>query len=731
MHRSPGRSRQARLSVWLGMVALMAVFWLAQGATSTWDSEGKNNNWSTAANWVGDVAPVSGTNLTVSFGSGSRTTPRIDVDYTLNSIIFTVGAPSFTINDNGGELTFDGTSPLLLQQSANAQEIDSPITLNQTLTIDVETGAGILTLDDPISGTGGLIKEGGGQVNLRDANTFSGSVIINEGTLLARSDTALGSGGSVVTVNDGGTLTLESGLDITGENLTISGDGAGGGGALRSTSGNNNWIGSLTTGGDSRITVVAATLTIDGVITSSDTLIKDGAGALVLDGTSANDITGLVQVDAGRLDLAKNANVEAISGDLEINGTATVRLMADNQMNAAATLTLNNSGILDLNGNDQTIAGFNTSSATSSILTGGGTLTVDSDDDSTYAGRIQESGGVLVKLGSSTLTLTGTNGYTGATQVREGVINIQNNTGFGSTGGGVIVSNGAAVEVQGSITVGTETLTLYGTGVGGNGALRNISGTNSWAGAVTLATDARIQSDAGTLTISGNFSSSGNHTVTIGGSGDVTLSGRIQTGSGGVTKEGSGTLTISGTGGNTYTGDTTLNAGTVIMSKSAGVDAIGGGTVIINNGSTLQWGNNNQLDDTVNVNLAGGTLNLNSLSDTANTLTLSADSTINFGSGSSSILEFASGTYSGGTLTIDNWSGTMAGTGERLQFGSPLSQDFLDNIQFAGHELGARQFFVGGMYVVVPIPEPSTVISLTLLGAALGWRERRRLREWG
>lgn len=710
----------------------MAVLWLAQGATSTWDSEAKNNNWSTAANWAGDVAPVSGTNLTVSFGSGSRTTPRIDVAYTVNSFIFTSGTASFTISDSGsGSLTFDGISPLLLQQSANAQEIDSPIALNQTLTIDVETGAGILTLDDPISGTGGLIKNGGGQVSLRDANTFSGSIIINEGTLLARSDTALGSGGSVVTVNDGGTLTLESGLDITGENLTLSGDGAGGGGALRSTSGNNNWNGALTTAGDSRITVVAATLTINGVITSSDTIIKDGAGTLVWEGTTANDITGTVQVNAGILDLAKDAGVEAIGGDLEINGTGTARLQADNQLNEASKLTLNGSGIFDLNGNDQTIAGFNTSSATSTVQTGGGTLTIDSDENSTYAGRITESGGVLVKLGSSTLTLTGTNSYTGATQVREGVINIQNNTGFGSTGGGVIVSNGAAVEVQGNITVGTEALTLYGTGVGGNGALRNISGSNSWAGAVTLGSATRIQSDAGSLTISGNFSSSGNHTVTIGGSGNITLSGRIQTGSGGVTKEGSGTLTISGTGGNDYTGDTTINGGTVVLSKSAGVDAIGSGTVIINTGSTLQWGNNNQLDNTVNVSLAGGTLNLNSFSDTANTLTLSANSTVNFGSGTSSVLQFANGSYSGGILTINNWSGTMAGTGERLQFGSPLSQDFLDNIQFSGYDLGARQFFVGGMYVVVPIPEPSTVISLTLLGAALGWRERQRLNKWG
>ena len=37
------------------------------------------------------------------------------------------------------------------------------------------------------------------------------------------------------------------------------------------------------------------------------------------------------------------------------------------------------------------------------------------------------------------------------------------------------------------LAVGAETLSLVGTGIASNGALRNISGNNSWGGAITLA----------------------------------------------------------------------------------------------------------------------------------------------------------------------------------------------------------------------------------------------------
>ena len=87
--------------------------------------------------------------------------------------------------------------------------------------------------------------------------------------------------------------------------------------------------------------------------------------------------------------------------------------------------------------------------------------------------------GSVTKSGAGTLIVTAANTYTGTTTITSGVLNIQNATALGTTAGGTIVAAGAALQLQGGITVGAEALTLNGDGTAaGTGALRNISGTN-------------------------------------------------------------------------------------------------------------------------------------------------------------------------------------------------------------------------------------------------------------
>jgi autotransporter-associated beta strand protein len=124
--------------------------------------------------------------------------------------------------------------------------------------------------------------------------------------------------------------------------------------------------------------------------------------------------------------------------------------------------------------------------------------------------------------GSGTLTLTGANTYTGATTLSAGVINIRNATALGTTAGGITVASDAALELQGGITVGAEALTLRGTGVGSAGALRNISGDNTYGGLLTLGAAARINSDAGNLSISNVGTITGaTFGLTVGGAGNT------------------------------------------------------------------------------------------------------------------------------------------------------------------------------------------------------------------
>ena len=186
-----------------------------------------------------------------------------------------------------------------------------------------------------------------------------------------------------------------------------------------------------------------------------------------------------------------------------------------------------------------------------------------SGGDLTVSGIVNDFGGGygLTKAGPGILTLSGANVYNGATLVNGGVLLISNANSLGTLLGGTTVASGAALQM-GNITVGAEALTLNGTGISNDGALRSIGGGN-YGGLITLGSPTRIQADAGvTLTISNAGPITGpTFGLTFGGEGNITLNSIIGTTSGTVTKEGSGTLTLSGV--NTYTGATTVTGGTL------------------------------------------------------------------------------------------------------------------------------------------------------------------------
>ncbi|MEK7413014.1 MAG: autotransporter-associated beta strand repeat-containing protein, partial [Planctomycetota bacterium] len=110
--------------------------------------------------------------------------------------------------------------------------------------------------------------------------------------------------------------------------------------------------------------------------------------------------------------------------------------------------------------------------------------------------------------------------YSGLTTINAGTLTVQHANAVGSTTSGTRVESGASLIIDG-VAVGTEGLTLIGTGVSGNGALQAV-GTCSWAGATTLASGVTI-GGAGSGTLSGAMS--GNFALTKAGAGTWTLSG--------------------------------------------------------------------------------------------------------------------------------------------------------------------------------------------------------------
>ena len=117
-----------------------------------------------------------------------------------------------------------------------------------------------------------------------------------------------------------------------------------------------------------------------------------------------------------------------------------------------------------------------------------------------FTGTLSDRLGIfsLNKAGPGSVALAGNNSYTGVTNVQAGTLIAASNNALGTAAGGTTVSSGATLALQGGITI-AEPITLNGSGVGGNGALRSISGLNIVNGAITLGSASTIASDAGTL----------------------------------------------------------------------------------------------------------------------------------------------------------------------------------------------------------------------------------------
>jgi autotransporter-associated beta strand protein len=369
-------------------------------------------------------------------------------------------------------------------------------------------------------------------------------------------------------------------------------------------------------------------------------------------------------------------------------------------------------------------AGTLTLSHTGTITGSGLGLSVGGAGNTTIASIIGTGTGTLTKDAAGTLTLSGANTYSGLTTVSAGVLNIQNATALGTTAAGTTVTSGAALQIQGDITTAAEALTLNGTGVSATGALRNISGNNSYAGLVTLASAARINSDAGTLTLSNTGTITGSGLgLSVGGAGNTTIASIIGTGTGTLTKDGVGTLTL--TRANTYTGATTVSSGTLDLNGAAGALTATNG-VNINGGTLLLSGSaTDRISNTASVTLGAETdsqLQLSgSVTETLGAVTLSSGvgkRVIDFGAGSG-VLRLASLTAASPlSVQIWNWSGTTGtggGTDQLIissgSLGGSLSTSDISFYSDSGISLltGATIFNATSRELLTETPVPPTI----------------------
>ena len=234
---------------------------------------------------------------------------------------------------------------------------------------------------------------------------------------------------------------------------------------LKSVVGNYT-INAITAVGNVTLNVVQAsdTATMPGVIKSTTGgLTKNGAGLLVLSGSSPNLYSGVTTVNGGTLNLSKTTG-PAVPGDLVANTGTIVNLQANNQTAPTTNVTLNgatfNVGFIPSPGVIDSIA---------SLVLNTGTVQIGKSGDLKLNGNVSAGGtGNSVIQGSGSLDLNGmTRIFTVSTGLQLTIsAPIVGGAGSGLTfTGGTLLFNSAANTYQGTTTVLNGNLNLNSTAV--------------------------------------------------------------------------------------------------------------------------------------------------------------------------------------------------------------------------------------------------------------------------
>lgn len=470
------------------------------------------------------------------------------------------------ILDNGGRLNVTG-----------AVNPGATTTTNYNL-VKIGDGGGVidvaasasLSLDDlgQLYGSGALTKTGLGTFTLRNQNTFAGTITIAEGTLRMTGGTAFGLNTAGTSILSGATLELNDQAVTDTEPLTIAGHGlasAPAGVITNSAVGAASFAGPITLAADSSIGVSSTgAVVLSGAVNGGFTITNIGTGtaSMTLSGVIAAGVGNIIQNSATST-LVLSGNNASWAGGVTIKqglltatsstgalGTGTI-FLGDSEPNSNnATLNANVAGTfansIVLGGGtigQLTIQTPNsgTTQVMSGSITGSNNLVVALTNNAglTFSGSVNHSGSLtasgtgagtilisgvigtnvtsVTQAGSSPLTLSGNNLYTGLTTVNAGsTLNI----GSGTAGSilGDVVNNGTLNFNRSNAYAYAGEISGSGSVVKSGAGTVTLSGANTYTGTTTISGGALAGNiSANNLVLNGGaFETSGSFTRSLG-----------------------------------------------------------------------------------------------------------------------------------------------------------------------------------------------------------------------
>jgi len=313
-----------------------------------------------------------------------------------------------------GVLNFSTNNGNILKAAVSGLSVANAIHLNVNGIVD--TNGNTMTLTGNITLAGSLTKQNTGTLRLAVAagtNTYSGGTVISAGTLEIDSVASLPTGGNV---------------DLPGASAILNLSTAGGGAVT---------IGDLTGIGGSSVNLGASPLTFGtatlsaifgGTVSGTGSLIKQGSGTAIFSGT--NNYSGGTTINGGTFEVT-GAGILNSTGFVNVNASGA----AFDITTAASPITI---------GDLSSVSGSN-------INVGANTLTFGTGNSTTFSGSFNGAG-TLIKQGSGTFTVDGTNAFTGTFDVNAGTLRVAS-TGLFPPASTTTIASGATL--AGTGTLGT------------------------------------------------------------------------------------------------------------------------------------------------------------------------------------------------------------------------------------------------------------------------------------
>ena len=478
--------------------------------------------------------------------------------------------PATLVNTYTGPTTFNSGAVQNMASDANLGAVPaSPTvgklvlaggTLNATTSFAINSNRGItltgsssglsantgvvLSYVGIIAGTGDLTKAGLGSLVISGVNTYSGATTLTGGILTIAADQALGAVPASATA---ASLSFNDGSLLATSSFTLAAN---------------------------RGITVPSTTRLSTLNTPSGVTI-DYAGIITYGGTSG------VLGKTGDGTLRLGGSVAAGGGSFNLSGGA-IQVLAPNALNAFLTMSLGTNLAL---GSNATVTGLNGSGAVN--LNSYTLSTGAADSGSYYTGVISGSGGLNKTGASSSLILTGTNTFTGPTNIAAGTLTITSDRALGAP---------PATPTSAQLVLGDST--YFG----------NLDG-----GDVTLDANRSVSLNAATSAGYVFMVAAANTTLTING---------VISGQGILVPYGSGVLRLGNS--NTWTGSTLISSGACVEFIDRSSFGTGGCAC---SGGTLRWATGSTYDVTP---LLTGTANA-TLSANGGTHTLAGRSGANIG----------------------------------------------------------------------------------------------------